>query len=96
MSDTIDKMIAEYTALQLRVEASKEELNRTKDHYLEVLRKQEDRYELLRPHWAKGYTSDSVAAQSHLDATLALWKLLGAKNQTAAVDKLKELLGYGS
>lgn len=48
--------------------------------------------EALRPHWAQGYTSDSIAAQCCLDATLALWKLLGVNNQTEAVIRLRKLL----
>ena len=93
MTNTLDKIISEYTALQLKVETLDEELTRTKDHYLAVLRRQEDRYETLRPHWAKGYSSDSVAAQAHLDATLELWKLLGVSAQTHAVARLKTFLG---
>lgn len=48
--------------------------------------------EAARPHWAQGYTSDGVAAQSATGALSALWKLLGAKHQTEAMAKLRELV----
>lgn len=48
-------------------------------------------YENLRPHWAKGYSSDSSAAQAATSALLQLWDLLHVKDQTAAVQKVKEL-----
>lgn len=41
--------------------------------------------ENLRPHWAKGYSSDSVAAQTVTAALSQLWGILGAANQTEAV-----------
>jgi len=92
MSDTIDKIIAEYTALQLKVKGAEELLRRTENYCAQKLKAQEARYEKLRPHWAKGYSSDSVAAQSKLNAMLELWDLLEAANQTQAVAKLKELI----
>ena len=92
MTDTIDKIIAEYTVLKLQVEQSDEKLARTENYYRDKIRKQEAYYENLRPHWAKGYSSDSVAAQSHLSATLHLWDLLGVDNQTEAVAKIQKLL----
>ncbi|MEB2845904.1 hypothetical protein [Endobacterium cereale] len=46
----------------------------------------------LRPHWAKGYSSDSVAAQATTAALNQIWKLLGVENQTSAVMKLRELV----
>jgi hypothetical protein len=48
--------------------------------------------ESLRPHWAKGYSSDSVAAQSTTNALNQLWVMLGVSNQTQAVEKLAELI----
>lgn len=49
--------------------------------------------EAARPHWAQGYTSDGQAAQASSGALSALWKLLGAKHQTEAVQNLERLLG---
>ena len=46
----------------------------------------------LRPHWAKGYSSDSIAAQVTTAALSGLWKLLKVDNQTAAMMKLQELI----
>lgn len=47
--------------------------------------------ESLRPHWAQGYSSDSMAAQSATCALSAIWRLLGVDNQTAALDKLRAM-----
>lgn len=47
--------------------------------------------ETLRPHWAQGYTTDSVAAQVTTGATLQLWDMLGVTNQTDAVSELQAL-----
>jgi hypothetical protein len=47
--------------------------------------------ESLRPVWAMGHTSDSIAAQSSANALAQLWKLLGATNQTEAVARVKGL-----
>jgi len=48
--------------------------------------------ESARPHWAQGFTSDSMAAQGFSSALTALWKLLEADNQTDAVGKLTALI----
>lgn len=48
--------------------------------------------EQLRPHWAKGYTSDSATAQAATAALTELWKLLGVENQTMAVLRLRAML----
>lgn len=48
--------------------------------------------EKFRPHWAKGFTADSVAAQSYMNATLGMWEALGVDNQTAAIDRIRQLL----
>jgi len=42
----------------------------------------------LRPHWAKGYTTDSAAAQLATAALTQLWDILKTDNQTTAVLKL--------
>ena len=48
--------------------------------------------EALRPHWAQGYSDDSVAAQATTAALSQLWKLLGVDNQTAAVQRLTDIV----
>lgn len=48
--------------------------------------------ESIRPHWAQGYTSDSMAAQAQTAALSQLWELLNVKDQSAAVAKIKKLL----
>lgn len=48
----------------------------------------EETMEQLRPVWAHGWTSDSVAAQSAANALSDLWASLDVKDQTAAVLKL--------
>lgn len=42
----------------------------------------------MRPVWAMGHTSDSVAAQSLTVALARLWAILGVNNQTDAVAAL--------
>lgn len=49
--------------------------------------------EQLRPHWAQGYSSDSIAAQTATSALSSLWALLGVPHQTAAVARLRRLVG---
>jgi len=49
-------------------------------------------YELIRPHWAQGYTSDGIAASTMLVALTEIYKLLGVKDQTACMQKLNQLL----
>lgn len=51
--------------------------------------------ESLRPHWAQGYTSDSVAAQASTAALSQLWGMLKVESQTDAVQALQALLDYG-
>lgn len=51
-----------------------------------------DVLEQLRPIWAKGYTDDGLAASSLGNALSQLWKMLGVTDQTAAVQRLRELL----
>lgn len=53
------------------------------------LRDQIAALEEMRPHWAQGYTSDGVAAQTTSAALSQLWKLIGAKDQTEAVQILE-------
>ena len=47
--------------------------------------------EKIRPLWAKGYSSDSMAAQASTDALSSIWSYLGVENQTACMTALKEL-----
>lgn len=56
-----------------------------------ALQAQIDALELLRPHWAKGYSSDSIAAQTTITALNQIWSILGVDNQTAAMDRLRQL-----
>lgn len=48
--------------------------------------------EELRPHWAQGYTDDSMAAQASTNAKADMWKLLNASSQTEAMSKLRTLI----
>lgn len=48
--------------------------------------------EQMRPHWAKGFTDDSMAAQAQTNALSELWVMLGVENQTAAVERLQALI----
>ena len=48
--------------------------------------------ETLRPLWAQGYSSDSVAAQASSNALAEIWEILGVNNQTDAMEKLRELV----
>ena len=49
--------------------------------------------EQLRPVWAQGFTSDSEAAQANGNALAQLWAALGVTDQTAAMKRLRELVG---
>lgn len=49
--------------------------------------------ESLRPHWAQGYSTDSIAAQTATSALVSIWKMLGVENQTSAMARLRQLLG---
>lgn len=44
----------------------------------------------LRPRWAQGYSSDSVAAQCSQAALSEIFKKLGVTNQTEAMQALEE------
>lgn len=46
----------------------------------------------LRPVWAQGYTSDSIAAQSSANALGQLWRMLEVDNQVSALRKLAQLI----
>lgn len=49
--------------------------------------------EALRPHWAMGYSDDSVAAQIAVAALAQLWNRLGVNNQSSAIAELSRLRG---
>lgn len=53
-----------------------------------TLRERVNALEQMRPHWAKGYSNDSVAAQVTSAALARLWELLGVTSQTDAVATL--------
>lgn len=56
-----------------------------RDQAIEALQARVDALEKLRPHWAQGYSSDSIAAQAAGVALSSLWEVLGARNQTEAM-----------
>ena len=82
-----------------RYESARENLRRTiapVEEYIEAaeneiyeLRLRIETLEKLRPHWAQGFTSDSEAAQASTAALSQIWELLGVKNQTEAMKKLR-------
>lgn len=45
-----------------------------------------------RPEWAQGNTTDSVAAQKATSALTQLWELIGAENQTEAIEILRAII----
>lgn len=67
--------------------------NALRDHEMAALRKRaeeaERTLEILRPAWAQGWTSDSVAAQASATALGEIWNLIGVKDQTAAMARLR-------
>ncbi len=70
--------------MQSRIDAVVAELRRKEDAIRAL--------ERLRPHWARGFSSDSIAAQTATIALNQLWEMLGARNQTEAVQKLRSLI----
>jgi len=49
--------------------------------------------EANRPHWAMGYSKDSIAAQCATSALSELWGLLGVTDQTSAVAAIDAAMG---
>lgn len=45
--------------------------------------------ESMRPQWAQGFTSDSVAAQTKSAALQQVWDYLGVSDQTACMQALR-------
>lgn len=70
----------------------------TEDEYSLLQRKNSDlRRELsvlreMRPQWAQGYTSDSVAAQISSVSLQEIWDRLGATSQTDCILRLDALI----
>lgn len=52
----------------------------------------EEVLEQLRPVWAQGWTSDSMAAQASANALSELWAALEVTDQTAAMERMRRLL----
>jgi hypothetical protein len=52
-----------------------------------------DMLETMRPVWAQGFTSDSMAAQATSAALAQMWKALGVTDQTAAMAAIRKLQG---
>lgn len=48
--------------------------------------------EQLRPLWAQGYSSDSIAAQASGNALSDIWSSLGVNNQTDAMERLHKMI----
>lgn len=63
-----------------------------RDREIEQLNGRIEMLEQLRPHWAQGHTSDSMAAQASTAALSSIWQLLGVDNQTAAMEKLRRVI----
>ncbi len=61
-------------------------------HEKEQLEKRVNGLQALRPSWAQGFTSDSVAAQTSSAALYTLWAKLKVSNQTEAVMKLDNII----
>lgn len=47
--------------------------------------------EAMRPQWAQGHSSDSMAAQVSAAALQQVWDHLGVTTQSACMDALREL-----
>ncbi|PRA46677.1 hypothetical protein [Brucella pituitosa] len=71
-------------AMQAQIDRLQSELQ-SKDGQISYL-------ESMRPHWAQGYSSDSIAAQAATASLSKLWQILGVNNQTEAVKKLHTLI----
>lgn len=59
---------------------------------IQKLQDQVEALESLRPVWATGHTSDSVAAQISASDLASVWKALGVTNQTECMQKLAQLI----
>ena len=68
---------AEYRELQLLFVTAQAQLNTL---------------EMLRPQWAMGYTSDSMAAQATAAAIQQVWSFLKVENQSDCMDRIENLV----
>lgn len=59
---------------------------------VEKLEREVKALESLRPAWAQGWSSDSIAAQLASNAMLDMWEALGVSNQTDAMNRINSLL----
>jgi len=82
LTDRLRDPFKDTNVMRMRVEAADQ---------IECLENRLAIIESDRPHWAKGYTSDGVAAQVSFGALSTLWHILGVDNQTEAVRKLRML-----
>ena len=48
--------------------------------------------EAMRPHWAQGYSTDSIAAQTTAASLNQVWDMLHVTNQTDCIKELTHLL----
>lgn len=72
---------------------SAEEVSALRTQCLDLERKLQAS-ESLRPQWAMGYTTDSMAAQCASNALQQIWDSLGVTNQTDAMLKLEKLKAW--
>jgi hypothetical protein len=79
-------------ALQTRrIEASQRNKRNKLEERIKKLEDELSHLEEMRPFWAKGYSSDSEAAQASTGALSSIWRCLGVKDQTACMYALEEL-----
>lgn len=98
MTDDLVKKWDEYVESMGSVMGDVEHAAQQMRDRIEALEAERDRLlstvnalESLRPHWAQGYSSDSIAAQASTEALVGIWKILGVNDQTSAVVTLKAL-----
>ncbi len=85
----------EKTALEVSAKVLEELFKEHEKPLLERIKQLESNVQVLeslRPHWAMGYSSDSMAAQTATIALSSVWGVLGARNQTEAMLKLREFV----
>lgn len=75
--------------LRAEIRGLKKDLERSRT---DVKARDEDvkRLEQLRPIWAQGFSSDSIAAQTSFSALNEIWGKLRANDQTSAIKRLDE------
>jgi hypothetical protein len=85
-------IIAKLPSQAKMAETAAKEIRRLKRVAAE-LQRSNTALEALRPVWAQGRSSDSAAAQASSAALAEIWEVLGVADQTAAMEKLRELKG---